>query len=53
MAKMVKVEALTELHIPGKKTVKVGSIIELEEAQAKTLAALKKPAVKIIDEGAK
>lgn len=43
---LVKVEALTELHIPGQKTKKVGAKLELPEATVKNLEAGKNPSVK-------
>lgn len=43
---LVEVEALTELHIPGQKTKKIGSKLELPEATVKILEAGKNPSVK-------
>lgn len=46
--KEVEVEVLKPLHVKGKKTIPINSKIKMEESKAKTLAGLKKPAVKII-----
>lgn len=43
---LVEVEALTELHIPGQKTKKIGAKLELPEATVKILEAGKNPSVK-------
>ena len=42
----VQVEALTELHIPGEKTKKIGAKLELPEATVKILEAGANPSVK-------
>ena len=43
---LVEVEALTELHIPGQKTKKIGAKLELPESTVKILEAGKEPSVK-------
>ncbi len=43
---LVEVEALTELHIPGQKTKKVGAKLKLPEATVKILEAGDNPSVK-------
>ncbi len=43
---LVEVEALTELHIPGQKTKKVGAKLKLPEATVKILTAGENPSVK-------
>lgn len=43
---LVKVEALTELNIPGQKTKKIGAKLDLPEATVKILEAGKNPSVK-------
>lgn len=43
---LVEVEALTELHIPGQKTKKVGAKLKLPKAAVEILAAGEKPSVK-------
>lgn len=43
---LVKVEALTELHIPGQKTKKIGAKLDLPEATVKILEAGANPSVK-------
>lgn len=44
--KLVEVEALTELNVPGQKTKEVGSKLELPEATVKILEAGENPSVK-------
>lgn len=43
---LVKVEALTELHVPGQKTKKAGAKLELPEATVKILEVGENPSVK-------
>lgn len=43
---LVKVKALTELHIPGQKTKKIGAKLDLPEATVKILEAGENPSVK-------
>lgn len=47
--KLVKVEALKELNIPGEKTKKIGEKLELPEATVKILEAGKNPSIKRVE----
>lgn len=46
--KLVEVEALTQLHIPGEKTKKIGEKLKLPESTVDILTAGENPSVKRI-----
>jgi hypothetical protein len=49
LEKLVKVEALRELHIPGQKTKRKGAKLELPEATVKILEVGENPSVKRVE----